>query len=124
MLPQLVFVITGRDDEEEGGYGFEFISTITNCVQNYIAKDPETFLNGTYQEQAYHTYVLKLVHRVLQINRNSKHKLDGVAVLKIIIAMIENLPGRIDALIPSLFNLTLEEFNLLSNEKKPNQAYM
>ena len=35
----------------------------------------------------------KFVQRILVINQNSRPKLDGVSVLKVVVALFENLPG-------------------------------
>ena len=40
--------------------------------------------------------MLRLVNRVFVVNRNSKHKLDGIVGIKLLIALIENLKGAID----------------------------
>ena len=40
------------------------------------------------------------INRVIAINKNSKHKLDGIVVMKVLIAMLENLKGRIDEALP------------------------
>ena len=37
-----------------------------------------------------------LIKRILQINKNSNHNLDGIVAMKIMIAMLENLQGHID----------------------------
>ena len=36
------------------------------------------------------------------MNRNSSHKLDGIVVMKVMIAMLENLTGKIDYAIPTI----------------------
>jgi len=44
IFPQLLFLVCGDDKDPDGGYGFEFISQIGVAVQNFISKDPETYL--------------------------------------------------------------------------------
>ena len=35
----------GDGSDPDGGYGFEYLSQISVSIQNYIAKDPETYLS-------------------------------------------------------------------------------
>ena len=44
IFPQLLYIINGEENDPDGGYGFEYISQVTICLQNYIAKDPNQFL--------------------------------------------------------------------------------
>jgi hypothetical protein len=58
----------------------------------------------------------RFVERSLEINRNSTSKLDGVVVMKVLIAMIENLKGRIDEAILYIIKICMNE---LLTEKMP-----
>ena len=49
------------------------------------------------------------IERILHINRNSTSKDDGIAAMKIIIAMLENLQGRIDEALPYILKLCINE---------------
>jgi hypothetical protein len=44
LFPQLMYVICGPDDDPEGGFAFEYLGQISVAIQNYIAKDPQSFL--------------------------------------------------------------------------------
>jgi hypothetical protein len=44
LFPQLLFLVCGDEKDPDGGYGFEYISQICVSIQNFIAKDPATFL--------------------------------------------------------------------------------
>jgi hypothetical protein len=44
LFPQLIYVVCGEPNEPDGGYGFEYLSQIAVSIQNYIAKDPQSFL--------------------------------------------------------------------------------
>ena len=91
LFPQLIYVIVGEDHDPDGGYGFEFLSQITVAVQNFIANDPVKFIQNNGIQK-----VLIMNQRILKMNRNSEHKLDGIAVLKTLISMFENMPNMID----------------------------
>ena len=45
LFPQLIYVVCGDGSDPDGGYGFEYLSQISVSIQNYIAKDPDTFLS-------------------------------------------------------------------------------
>ena len=82
----------GEENDPEGGYGFEYLAQIAVSIQNYIAKDPQTFLSlGEGQTQTFIAMTFKYINRVLEINRGSSHKLDGIVAMKVLIAMLENL---------------------------------
>lgn len=51
IFPQLLYVCAGNDDEEDGGYGFEFVNQICVAIKNYIARDPEGMLKVGQDEQ-------------------------------------------------------------------------
>ena len=58
------------------------------------------------------TYIaqtFKWAERALNINRQSTHKLDGIVVLKVLIAMLENLKGKIDEALPYIIKLCVGE---------------
>lgn len=44
LFPQMLHIVAGNDNDVDGGFGHEYLSSIVTCVQNYIAKDPVTFL--------------------------------------------------------------------------------
>lgn len=92
LYPQLLYILCGEENDPDGGYGFEYLAQVSVSLQNYIAKDPATFLTqGEGQTQTYIALTFNFVNRVLSVVRNSKHRLDGIVVMKIIIAMLENL---------------------------------
>lgn len=59
----------------------------------------------------------KFLNRALSINRNSKHRLDGIVIMKLIIAMLENLQGKIDEALPMLVQMIVTELNDCSSNK-------
>jgi len=118
---QLLYVCAGADGDMEGGYGFEFVNQIVIALKNYFAKDPQTCLsvvegqNKTYLQMTYH-----FIHRCLAINRNSSSGLDGVAIMNLIIAIIENLEGRLGQEFLVLAQICVEELEECnSREKQP-----
>ena len=73
----------------------------------------------TYLEMTF-----KFMQQVLVINQNSKSKLDCVVVLKIMITIFENLPGKIDHALPQLVGMLLAELSVISQKKKPVKIYL
>lgn len=90
-----------------------------------MQKDPETFLSiGEGQEVTYLELTFKFVQNVLVQNQTSKNKLDGIAALKLMICIFENLPGRIDSVMNNLLGMLLAELHTEVNKKKPVSNYL
>ena len=107
LYPQLLFAVCGEDG---GGFAQEFLAQASVCIQNFIAKDPAQFLGplpgGTEPIAA---LTCKFLERCLQINGNSQAKQDGLVVMKLFIAMLENLQGRIDDYLPFIMQACMRE---------------
>lgn len=56
------------------------------------------------------------------MNKNAEHKLDGIVAFKVIIAMLENLLGRIDQALPLILQICVSELNENSHPKA-NKSY-
>lgn len=120
LLPQIMYMVAGQDDDVDGGYGFEFLNLVSPCVQNYIAKDPKTLLLiGEGQSLTYLELVFKFIQRLLVVNSNGVHKLDGINAMKVLIALMENLPGMIDHALPNFIGMLLAELKHAQNTKGP-----
>lgn len=53
----------------------------------------------------------KFIEKVLEIVGKSKDKIDGIVIMKIMIAMLENLQGKIDEALPYILKITMQELN-------------
>ena len=91
LYPQLMYVICGGENDPEGGFAFEYLGQISVSIQNFIAKDPQSFLTQGDQQMTYMQMTFKFLTRVFSLNRNGKDKQDGIVALKIIMAILENL---------------------------------
>lgn len=49
------------------------------------------------------------IEKVLESNAKSQDKVDGIVIMKIIIAMIENLQSKIDEAILYILKITISE---------------
>ena len=76
-------------------------------MQNFISKDPAKFLAPSeINGQTHIAMTFKFVERALHINQSSEHMLDGVVVMKVLIAMLENIGGgRIDEAVPYILRI-------------------
>jgi hypothetical protein len=55
----------------------------------------------------------KFIEHALKINSNSEHMLDGVVVMKVLIAMLENLGnGMINEALPYILTICTSQLNL------------
>lgn len=125
LFPQLIFTIGGDPRDPDGGFGFEYLSQIAICIQNFISKDPNTFLSiGQGQTQTYIAQTFNCIERALYVNGNSVHKLDGIVIMKIIIAMLENLQNRIDEAMPYILRICVNELNSRGTGEKIPKNYL
>jgi hypothetical protein len=96
-----MYMVAGQDGDIDGGYGFEFLGLASICVQNFIAKDSKTLLTiGEGQTMSYLELIFKFLQRILVVNANGNAKLDGIIAIKVMICLMENLPGMIDHALP------------------------
>lgn len=110
IFKQLLYIIVGDGTDPEGGYGFEYLSQVTVAIQNYISKDPERFLSvGEGNQETFIALTFKFIERALEINARTEDKLDALVILKILIAMLENLQGRIDEAIQFVVVICMRE---------------
>ena len=118
----MLYMVAGNDDDVDGGFAHEYLSQVSICLQNYISKDPTTFISvGEGQTETFFELTFKFIQRILVINQNSVHKQDGVTILRVVIALLENLPGQIDFALPQLVGMLLAENKVaFENETPPN----
>ena len=128
LYPQMLHICAGNPGDVDGGYAFEYLSATVTCVQNFIAKDTNTFLTPVPDpEQHGATYAdltLRFLQQVLVINSNSASKVDGIVAMKVFMTVFENLAGRIDHILPRFLEILLAELKVLLSKKKPTQNYL
>jgi len=44
LFPQMLYIVGGNPGDVDGGFAFEYLNNVATCIQNFIAKDPITFL--------------------------------------------------------------------------------
>jgi len=116
-----MFVTAGNDDDIDGGFAFEMLGQVVICLQNFIAKDPQTFLAvGEGQTETYFELTVKFMRRLMVVNANSKHKQDGISTLRVLISIFENLPGQIEQAMPMLVGMLLAELKMAFEGSSPS----
>ena len=69
-------------------------------------------LVGEGQTETFFELAVKFVQRVLVINSHGTHKQDGVTILRVVIAILENLPRQIDHALPHMVGMLLAELKM------------
>ena len=115
LYPQMLYIGAGNNDDVDGGIAFEFLGAIVTCIQNYIAKDLQTFMTkAPDQELSYLEMTFKFVQQVLVINSKKKSKIEGCSVLKVVVTLFECLPGQMDPAMENFVGVLCAELHLLT----------
>ena len=111
VYPQLLYFCAGNDTDKWGGIGYTFLKKICVALKNYI-NDPvgmlkvDGLLGKDNLSLTYH-----FISRCLQINRNRKKVAESSAIIAIIVAMLENMPGALDHDFAKLLGFIIDELN-------------
>ena len=90
----MLYKVGGNPGDVDGGFAFEYLNNVATCIQNFIAKDPITFLQvSPGQQKSNIQLTFEFLQQVFVMNQNSKAKTNGIIGLKIVISIFENLPG-------------------------------
>lgn len=41
----MLYIVGGKEGDVDGGFAFEYLSSMVVAVENFVQKDPETFLS-------------------------------------------------------------------------------
>ena len=124
LYPQLLYICAGNDGDEEGGYGFEQVTQICVALKNYVSRDPQGMLQvGEDQAKDHLSLMFHFFKRCLEVNRNSSNYLDGIGIMNLIIAILENMQGMIDNALPELLNFITSEITNLAGMSKPPENF-
>ena len=118
LYPQMMFITVGSEDNPDGGAGFEFVSQICAVLRNYFSRDPDSLLRvAPDSDKTFLQQTFLFIKRCLEVNRNGEHYLDGIAIMGLIIALLENMQGKIDEHIGHILNLVVQELNYVKKKK-------
>ena len=126
LFPQLLYVCAGNDGDMEGGFGFEYVNQIAVSLKNYFAHDQNGIISvGEGQTKTHLQLTYHFINRCLTVNRSSSDGCDGVAVVGLIIAILENMQGKIDADLPHIIGILVAELQHENEQgKKSKKNYM
>lgn len=94
----------------EGGYGFEYVNQIADALKNYVSRDPEGMLKVPEGETKSHLQLtFHFIVRCLAVNRNGEGHLDGVTIMGFIVALLENMSGKLNQELPQILTFLLDE---------------
>jgi len=117
LFPQVLHICIGNDNDEEGGYGFEYLGIMTTLIQNYISKGADMFTQvGPEQTQSYIDMTMHAVQRVLVINSGGMSKQDGTSAMRIFLSILETFPGSD---VTKIVNMLLAEIHKAFGESTP-----
>jgi importin-7 len=109
LFPHLVKIIVGGEDEAEGGYGFEYLSCMIDYFRNLIRLGQDQLWVYKVGDTSYIDMIVNSIHRIIQISKNSYSNADSMLALRIVNALLENLPGRLDNYVPHFIKMITEE---------------
>ena len=96
-----------------GGRCFEFLSQVSLYVQNLISRDPQSlFCVCEGHNESYFEMIMKFIQKVLIINSKGSIKQCGVVILRVLISLLENLPGQLNSALPDILAMILPEIEV------------
>ena len=101
---------------KEGGPGFEFLKLLSVSLQNYIAKNGEYFYRGRCGKGNYLDLMFGLISRIIEIARFRQQELDAIMGMKLLVTMVEALPGKLDDVFQNIIGVIVQELRLAITE--------
>lgn len=103
---------TQEVDQNEGGYGFEFLPIMLSFYQNCIAYGGDGLFSFEVDGETPFSILSKSIETILQIDTNlGDSRESSISAMKLIGTFLENLPGKIDEALPSFITLMHSELN-------------
>ena len=110
LLPQMLHITVGNEDDIDGGFCFEYLTTVTTATQNYITKGQNTMMTtGPEQTESYFELICKFVQRILVINAQGVGKQDGLSAMRVLLSLLETFPGQMDFALGGVVGIMLAE---------------
>jgi hypothetical protein len=89
------------DGNPESAYATNEFLKIGLAIKNYISRGPQTFLSmGANKTQTHLDMTLNLLEHMLALAKQTKETSFCYITMNIYIALLENLPGQIDNIVP------------------------
>ena len=117
LFPQLLYVCAGSEENKEGGFGLEYVNQIVPALKNFISRDPNGMMAvGENQDMTHLDLTMLFIRRILEINRNGSDMCDGVSVINLLIALLENMEGKLNEKLPELIGMLAGELAFLNTQ--------
>lgn len=99
-------------DQNEGGFGFEFLPIMLSFFQNCIAYGGDNFFTFEVDGETPFNLMIKSMGDILNIDQNlGDSRESSISALKLVGTLLENLHGKIDAIIPDIVSLLHSELS-------------
>ena len=110
VFPSLLYVCGGSEFDKHGGFGSEYLPQISVIFKNYIRRDCEGMTKVLLkQKQTNFALLLKFISKEFKINQHSTEYLNSVSVAGIILAIFENMAGKIDDSFSDIMTMLMNE---------------
>ena len=97
LAPQLLNVVVGPDDEEEGGFGFEHISSTVDFYRNILSLGGEQLWTRQIGDKPFIEVFMEGMKKSIKITNDFEYSQTGsLSVFLILTALFENNPGSVD----------------------------
>lgn len=110
LVPHLFKIVTGTEEEIEGGFGFEYFNSMVDFFRNLIRLGKDQLWERKIGEQTYFDLIVKNLYRVVEISKTGYSDSDAILAFRVFNSLLENLPGKLDTYIPHFLKLVSEEF--------------
>jgi hypothetical protein len=77
LFPQMLKIVIGNSDEKEGGYAFDYLTSMEDYIKNLIAIGKNDMFIKKVGEVPIITIFVKSIIRILQIAKNEMGDLDS-----------------------------------------------
>ena len=125
LFPQLLWAAKGSEDDQKGGFGFASLPKICETIQIYIMKDPSSLLEtNENQEVTRLQSILIFAKRCFEIIKQTESYAQGAPVLKVLLALLENMRKLIDSELPQIITLIVQEISTHSKLLEPSKQYL
>lgn len=109
MLPQLIRILVGSEEETEGGYGFEYLNCTIDYFRNTIMLGAEELWTRKVGDTTYFELIVKGLYKIISISKDNYSDSDAILAFRVINSMFENLRGLLDSYMPHFIKLIIEE---------------
>jgi hypothetical protein len=111
LFPQMIKIVVGNDDESDGGYAFDYLTSMEDYIKNLIAIGKDGMLYKKVGEVPIMSMFIKAIVRILQISKNDTGSLDGYICISFINCLLEQFPAKIDGVIVLFMKILVTELS-------------